>query len=1350
MKQQVHHPANRQSKNDLLFLKPRTYSRRRQLILLSVLSCICILFAVSGKAQISNQRFPNYPTLPSGWTGSGLFNGTARGCPSGASPCFNGNGDYLVSPAINNPDELSFTTARSSNTAAWSLDVQISAVGSASGWTTVFTAGTPGSGCTNVGPIDLSGYPGSRYIRFLDSRSSGAHERNIDNVTVTVAAPTPSITLSSTNPAVTAGNVSQGTVGHIIYKFQTAVTTANATLNTASFTSTGTYTTADVSNFRLWYSTTNNFSTATQVGSTVTTGLGTGSHTFSSVSRTTNSGQTGYFWITTDVTSSAVIGRTISVSAITTTGLVYASGTESGTASAGGAQTITAPPGATTITPGATTAPATISSLLNTQGAATSNFDFTITDDGTLPGTDALDTRISQIVIEQGSSNTIADWSQAIAGAVLTDGTNTIAGTVNATNITFAGITNNSGDLGFVADDAGKNYSVMIWLRTALGGTLPVTIDNKNFVFRVQTSGVTTLSANSSLMALSQNEQSDITGNKVAVAATKLVYVQQPANTGINDAMIPAVSVAATDANNNRDLDYTAPVTITSDGTLSGSATTTIAAASGLASFNNLVHSALGTGLMLTAQDGALPSVVSNPFDIRLLSSASDYFRSVISGNWNNVATWESSADGNTWMQATLTPDANANNITIRNGDTVTISAAAIFDQTSVQAGGVLVLSSSYTINNGAGEDLSIENGGIFLLNTEAAPGGAGTTRIRTGGSLVVASISSGANLTANYLSAANARIFYEDSAIADIRITSTNPTSTGITFFNTGATDMPVLRISSLGFPTNFGGAGGTTINGRLEANINITLAATAAKTIRGGITGTGTVSSAGPVTFTSANTIFGGSVTLSLGNFTLQNGATIPAGANVKITSGTITKTAGNFVVDGTLDMGTASMTNSTDGVTINGTLTTANPNGLSDAANSTFATGAGTLTLNPGSAINYAGTQVISARTDYQNLTISGGGVKTLAGPVTVNNIMTLTNGVLALAGNDLTAAGNITGASAASYIRTNGAGMLRQNLTTGSTVSFPVGNSTFNPVVLTGNAATNSIFAVRVIDDIMENGTSGSTVTLSPTIQRTWDVSGTGNVDMTLQWNGGEENGNAPTFDYNHAYIAHFNAAENKWEHYIGSAASAGQANGSGPYTVTQAGISSFSPFTVASSGTTPLAVNLAAITATNNGSVNNVAWTTAHETGGDVFVVERSGDRSAFTEIGRIPATGKASDYRFPDAKPLEGRSYYRLKMIAGNGAVTYSKTVSAYISGKDAFSVSVFPNPAAAQVHVTVNGQSAGHAALTVMDQSGKVVLNGTPDNGAADLDLARLPAGTYWIRYSDERHNTAVQVVKK
>lgn len=253
------------------------------------------------------------------------------------------------------------------------------------------------------------------------------------------------------------------------------------------------------------------------------------------------------------------------------------------------------------VTAGVGAEPATISSLVNTLAASSLNFDFLVTDDAnTVAANDALPTLISQIVIPQGTGNDIADWTQAILGAELSDGTNTLTGTVNATNITFSGI--NTATLGNIADGGTKTYRLKIWLKTTLGGTLPTTIDGLNFAFKIDRTNFTTAAVGTSTQFESGTGtavESGATNNQVTVVATKIVCTNTPGATqyvGINFSTLP--TVYAQDANGNQDLNYGSNVTITNTGSL-GMSNIPTAFSGGVLTFPaNFQYTAPGNGTL--------------------------------------------------------------------------------------------------------------------------------------------------------------------------------------------------------------------------------------------------------------------------------------------------------------------------------------------------------------------------------------------------------------------------------------------------------------------------------------------------------------------------------------------------------------------------------------------------------------------------------------------------------------------------------------------------------------------------------------------------------------------------------
>ena len=191
--------------------------------------------------------------------------------------------------------------------------------------------------------------------------------------------------------------------------------------------------------------------------------------------------------------------------------------------------------------------------------------------------------KFSELIITQGAGNSAAlsNWQDIIAGAELFDGTNTVAGTINASNITFSSIPSSvNTDLGFIDDASGaistKSYTLKVWLRNDLNNTLAGTVDGLNLAFQLDPSVPANLVydntsnglLSSALVATHPALESGT--NQIQVVASKLVYNTPgtaPTNTnpqaqiGVGIPFSANIAgqdpeVYALDANNNRDLGY--------------------------------------------------------------------------------------------------------------------------------------------------------------------------------------------------------------------------------------------------------------------------------------------------------------------------------------------------------------------------------------------------------------------------------------------------------------------------------------------------------------------------------------------------------------------------------------------------------------------------------------------------------------------------------------------------------------------------------------------------------------------------------------------------------------------------
>jgi Secretion system C-terminal sorting domain len=297
---------------------------------------------------------------------------------------------------------------------------------------------------------------------------------------------------------------------------------------------------------------------------------------------------------------------------------------------------------ATTITAGALTEPTTISSLVDLVNTPLGLpvFDFVINDDpsGTPANeNDGNPTQLNKVTITAGGGNTISNWAEAIATATLSDGANTVTvTTIDPSNYLYFDLNSAAGQaLGLVTDNIFKTYTLRIWLKTALGGSLPTTIDGLRFVFDVQKANIE-LSANGTGFATSaQAENSNNISNdnnKVAVVATKIDFTTPVDPPGLATASASLnspfqVVAQARDVNGNRDLGFTGPV-------LSNITTLTNASGATMTSTPTVVGSSFTAGVFNFPFTGSL----TNDFQFTTGTNGDNVTLSMTAGGISSVA----------------------------------------------------------------------------------------------------------------------------------------------------------------------------------------------------------------------------------------------------------------------------------------------------------------------------------------------------------------------------------------------------------------------------------------------------------------------------------------------------------------------------------------------------------------------------------------------------------------------------------------------------------------------------------------------------------------------------------------
>jgi autotransporter-associated beta strand protein len=188
-------------------------------------------------------------------------------------------------------------------------------------------------------------------------------------------------------------------------------------------------------------------------------------------------------------------------------------------------------------------------------------------------------------------------------------------------------------------------------------------------------------------------------------------------------------------------------------------------------------------------------SAISSVATLTVADPSATAFRNAITGNWEDISTWELSTDnGSSWIPAWGTPtSANSTNILIKSATTVTVTASRTADNVVVAAGGTLAATATTTIANGdgvdldvsgellalgggsvitlqAGTELNVRSGGVFVHNGTSGTcvnNGGGTVTFenggkfilqRSGGTIPTATWSSGSTCEVNYITASTTR----------------------------------------------------------------------------------------------------------------------------------------------------------------------------------------------------------------------------------------------------------------------------------------------------------------------------------------------------------------------------------------------------------------------------------------------------------------------------------------------------------------------------------------------------------------------------------------------------------------
>lgn len=130
-----------------------------------------------------------------------------------------------------------------------------------------------------------------------------------------------------------------------------------------------------------------------------------------------------------------------------------------------------------------------------------------------------------------------------------------------------------------------------------------------------------------------------------------------------------------------------------------------------------------------------------------------------------------------------------------------------------------------------------------------------------------------------------------------------------------------------------------------------------------------------------------------------------------------------------------------------------------------------------------------------------------------------------------------------------------------------------------------------------------------------------------------------------------------------------------------------------------------------------------------------FTIERSADGSHFSEWNSTFAG--VNNYWLVDEAPLEGYSWYRLALHTQSGTVSHSPAKQVWRESSQS-RLTAYPNPAQTLVHVQLPIHLAPQAILQVINAQGQVTLEkhlSAEDSPLLDMDISSLQQGIYTLR---------------
>ena len=381
-------------------------------------------------------------------------------------------------------------------------------------------------------------------------------------------------------------------------------------------------------------------------------------------------------------------------------------------------------------------------------------------------------------------------------------------------------------------------------------------------------------------------------------------------------------------------------------------------------------------------------------------------------------------------------------------------------------------------------------------------------------------------------------------------------------------------------------------------------------------------------------------------------------------------------------------------------------------------------------------------------FGSLTFNNSEGVTVSESINIADALTLTNGIVTVADNQVVALSESASASSAS-VTTFVDGKMQK---TGNTsFTFPIGNNGKRAMlgVEPVGASADAVFTAQYTYNSEQKALTSEDANMDSELKRvsqmeTWAVTGTANSYLTLYFDNGNE---SEITDLEYLTIAHYNSSESRWED-VGNSKGGDATTG---WAKTKL-MTSYSPFTFGSTNEdeeiNPLPVEVVNFNGYQQDNTIILTWTTMSETNNDYFEILRSTDGINFATIGFIDGNGNSNNsinYQFTDNAPEHGFLYYQLKQVDIDGVSSYADKLICIQYTNENLNVSINPNPTNGLFTLTSNGLGQ----MLIMTQGGNIVRKIEITDYIQHLDISDLSNGVYIAKFISNGEISIYKIVK-